>query len=331
MREVWKAPPVFSILACSAPLLSAKVFSSFTAFSVPAQEKPLGKRALAMRHTLPGPAFFSASTQHCSSSFCSKPATDSIACFPTWAASCMASPRSFTSRRPSSKLSTPAAHSAVYSPKESPAMHRGCSAAGWFCDFSLQMPARPPTNMAGWQNLVSASLSSGPFRHISKRSYPKISLAWESISFTSALSFTPSNMLTYWEPCPGKINAIGKVSFALSAFSAFSAFAVAELFAAAFGAVGSDFGSTLGSGLGSAYSFRLFPMPSAWYQPGGVFSSAAFKRDTRLSCLNFAALSLAVSPVLGSLPSGTTQRTWGSAWASRRSFTAASWPAMAAM
>eukprot|EP00409_Alexandrium_fundyense_P006549 CAMPEP_0195042892 /NCGR_PEP_ID=MMETSP0347-20130606/3353_1 /TAXON_ID=2932 /ORGANISM="Alexandrium fundyense, Strain CCMP1719" /LENGTH=52 /DNA_ID=CAMNT_0040070211 /DNA_START=90 /DNA_END=244 /DNA_ORIENTATION=+ len=51
MRDVWKAPEVFKILACSAPAFSLISFRRWMAGSVPAQEKPLGKSSLAIWQT----------------------------------------------------------------------------------------------------------------------------------------------------------------------------------------------------------------------------------------------------------------------------------------
>mmetsp|Transcript_85901 Transcript_85901/g.152159 ORF Transcript_85901/g.152159 Transcript_85901/m.152159 type:complete len:270 (+) Transcript_85901:298-1107(+) len=251
MSDVWKAPPVFNSLACKAPFFSTIDFNSSTAASVPAQAKPFGKSEFATRQTEPDPAVFSASLQQASNTDWSRPATESMACLPTWAASCMASPRSFTRRRPSSKLKTPAAHRAVYSPKERPATHCGRSAASARSLRSLEMPARPPTNMAGWQYFVSASFSSGPLRQSSNRSYPRIGFAFASMSLTSGISFTPSSILTYWEPWPGNKSASGKGGAAGTADGAGAA--------AGAGAAG----AAVGLALGSAYSLRLFTMPSS--------------------------------------------------------------------
>mmetsp|Transcript_97749 Transcript_97749/g.226656 ORF Transcript_97749/g.226656 Transcript_97749/m.226656 type:complete len:214 (+) Transcript_97749:116-757(+) len=170
IRGVWKAPAVFSTLACRAPAFSAMSLSWVMAFSVPPTEKPPGKRQLAIWHTDPVPSFLAASTQSgCSLSF-SRPATESMSCLPMAAASCMASPRSFTSFSPSSKDMTPAAQSAVYSPSESPAMTEARVTASGFSPLSFSRPARPPMNIAGWQYLVSSSFSSGPLRHMSRMS-----------------------------------------------------------------------------------------------------------------------------------------------------------------
>mmetsp|Transcript_3347 Transcript_3347/g.7912 ORF Transcript_3347/g.7912 Transcript_3347/m.7912 type:complete len:203 (-) Transcript_3347:852-1460(-) len=129
IKEVWKPPLVFSTLACRAPLPSARSFSFIMAVSVPATLKPLGKRTLATWQTAPEPSLEAASLQRPSRTARSSPATDTIACLPTEAASCMASPRSFTRRKPSAKSMTPAAQSAVYSPSERPAMHLALEAS----------------------------------------------------------------------------------------------------------------------------------------------------------------------------------------------------------
>mmetsp|Transcript_100521 Transcript_100521/g.183745 ORF Transcript_100521/g.183745 Transcript_100521/m.183745 type:complete len:246 (+) Transcript_100521:214-951(+) len=181
MRSVWKPPLVFKTLACNAPFCSASSFKAITAFSVPAQEKPLGKSSLAIWQTPLG-SFFAASAQSCVSLGFSMPATESIACLPTAAASCMASPLSLTSSKPSLKLNTPAAQRAVYSPRESPAMTWARVTASSFSPLSFSTPARPAMNIAGWQYLVSSSFASGPLRQRSRMSMPKTILAVLSIS-----------------------------------------------------------------------------------------------------------------------------------------------------
>mmetsp|Transcript_52018 Transcript_52018/g.123855 ORF Transcript_52018/g.123855 Transcript_52018/m.123855 type:complete len:212 (-) Transcript_52018:406-1041(-) len=200
ISAVWNAPAVFSTLACKAPAFSALSRRISMAASVPPHEKPFGKRAFAMEHTPPGPSFFAASAQSFSKTERSSPATESIFCLLARAASCMASPLSFTSFRASSNSKTPAAQSAVYSPSESPAMTWQEVAASSFWPRSFSKPAKPPMNMQGWQCLVSSSLSSGPLRQRSSTSQPKIGLAFSSISLTFGMSFTPSSILTYWDP-----------------------------------------------------------------------------------------------------------------------------------
>mmetsp|Transcript_173458 Transcript_173458/g.421906 ORF Transcript_173458/g.421906 Transcript_173458/m.421906 type:complete len:240 (+) Transcript_173458:376-1095(+) len=170
IKGVWKAPAVFRTFACKAPAFSAMVLSSLMAFSVPPTEKPPGKRQFAIWQTAPEPSFLAASTQRGWSLSFSSPATESINCLPRPAASCIASPRSFTSFRPSSKDMTPAAQSAVYSPSERPAMTEARFTASAFSSLSFSRPASPPMNMAGWQYLVSSSLSSGPFKQMSRMS-----------------------------------------------------------------------------------------------------------------------------------------------------------------
>mmetsp|Transcript_22531 Transcript_22531/g.67573 ORF Transcript_22531/g.67573 Transcript_22531/m.67573 type:complete len:236 (-) Transcript_22531:201-908(-) len=162
IRGVWKAPDVFRTLACSAPALSASSFNARMDFSVPATEKPLGKSSLAIWQTAPLPSFLAASPQSSCSLGFSRPATESISCLLTLAASCIASPRTFTIFRPSSKERTPAAQSAVYSPKERPAMTCARLTASSFSRRNFSTPARPAMNMAGWHLAVSSSLASGP-------------------------------------------------------------------------------------------------------------------------------------------------------------------------
>mmetsp|Transcript_125445 Transcript_125445/g.222302 ORF Transcript_125445/g.222302 Transcript_125445/m.222302 type:complete len:240 (-) Transcript_125445:491-1210(-) len=170
MSSVWKAPAVFRTLACIAPAFSAFAFRMSIAPDVPPQEKPLGKSALAIEQTPSMPSSCAASAHNFSRTNFSRPATESMACFPICAASCMASPRSFTSFSPSSKEKTPALHKAVYSPSERPATKVGLSAALGLVWRSFSTPARPAMKRAGWQYRVSSSFSSGPLRQMSRMS-----------------------------------------------------------------------------------------------------------------------------------------------------------------
>mmetsp|Transcript_10640 Transcript_10640/g.30299 ORF Transcript_10640/g.30299 Transcript_10640/m.30299 type:complete len:200 (+) Transcript_10640:476-1075(+) len=175
MSCVWKAPLVFKIFDCKAPFSSASAFSAFTAFSVPAQEKPSGKSSLAIWQTALGPSFFAACLQRSVSFALGMPATDSISCLPSCAASCIDSPRSLTNLRPSSKEKTPAAQSAVYSPKDRPAQTLNRVAASLLSARNFSRPASPATNITGWQYRVSSSFASGPLRQSSMTSKPRIS------------------------------------------------------------------------------------------------------------------------------------------------------------
>mmetsp|Transcript_29069 Transcript_29069/g.44717 ORF Transcript_29069/g.44717 Transcript_29069/m.44717 type:complete len:207 (-) Transcript_29069:147-767(-) len=131
----------------------------------------------------------------------------------TWgdasAASCMASPRTFTIFRPVSKSKTPATVSATYSPKESPATAWQRSIRSGLVPRNFSMAARPPTYMAGWQNFVCSSLDSGPLMQRSSRSQPRIFSAVASISFTAGRSFTLLSIFTYCEPWPGNMRPTG--------------------------------------------------------------------------------------------------------------------------
>mmetsp|Transcript_7578 Transcript_7578/g.17367 ORF Transcript_7578/g.17367 Transcript_7578/m.17367 type:complete len:226 (+) Transcript_7578:146-823(+) len=182
MRLVWNPPEVLRILACRAPAFSARSFNATMAFSVPAHEKPLGKSSLAIWQMAPLPSFLAASLHRASSLLFSTPATDSIACLPTAAASCMASPRSLTSFSPSSKVKTPAAQRAVYSPRERPAQTWNLSTTSGLSPRSFSTPARPAMNITGWQYLVSSSFASGPFLQSSITSKPRMLFALASIS-----------------------------------------------------------------------------------------------------------------------------------------------------
>mmetsp|Transcript_49943 Transcript_49943/g.151991 ORF Transcript_49943/g.151991 Transcript_49943/m.151991 type:complete len:299 (+) Transcript_49943:469-1365(+) len=187
-----------------APASCAAVCKLSMAFFVPAHEKPLGKRMLAIWQTSPPTACLA---HRPSSVSWSRPATDSMACGLLRAASLMAAPRTFTNSMPCSNVKTPATHKAVYSPSDSPATHENFSAASGLSLRSLTMPAIPPRNMAGWHTLVSSRSSALPFRHMSSKSLPNTAFAVAIISFTSASSFRPDNIPMYCEPCPGNINA----------------------------------------------------------------------------------------------------------------------------
>mmetsp|Transcript_111068 Transcript_111068/g.269915 ORF Transcript_111068/g.269915 Transcript_111068/m.269915 type:complete len:287 (-) Transcript_111068:566-1426(-) len=210
MSCVWKPPEVFRTLACSAPALSESSLSARMAASVPATEKPLGKSSLAIWQTALPPSFLAASAQSSCSFGLSRPATESISCLLRPAACCMASPRSFTSFRPSSNEKTPAAQSAVYSPRDSPAMTCARVTASSFSPRSFSMPASPATNIAGWQLEVSSNLDSGPSRQSLSRLKPRMASAFVSMLFTAGLSLRPLIIFTYCEPWPGKRRPMGK-------------------------------------------------------------------------------------------------------------------------
>mmetsp|Transcript_62767 Transcript_62767/g.132568 ORF Transcript_62767/g.132568 Transcript_62767/m.132568 type:complete len:236 (-) Transcript_62767:536-1243(-) len=170
MSGVWKAPEVFKTFAWRAPAASTAGRRASIAFFVPPTAKPLGKSSFAIWQTPSLPSSARNFSHRGTSLAFSSPATESINCSPTEAASCIASPRSFTRVSPSSKLNTPAAQRAVYSPKLKPAMTAHLSTAAALSMRSFSTAAKPPTNMAGWQYLVSESLSSGPSRQSARRS-----------------------------------------------------------------------------------------------------------------------------------------------------------------
>mmetsp|Transcript_114635 Transcript_114635/g.370425 ORF Transcript_114635/g.370425 Transcript_114635/m.370425 type:complete len:269 (+) Transcript_114635:420-1226(+) len=209
MRGVWKAPDVFSTFACRAPALSATSFSFRMASSEPATEKPLGKSSLAIWHTAPLPSFLAASAQRTWSFGLSKPATESMACLLAVAAAFIASPRIFTSFNPSSTEKTPATQSAVYSPSERPATTWQRVTASSRSIRSFSTPAKPATNNAGWQLIVSSSFDSGPLMQRSSRSKPKMVLAFARMSLTAGMSLVVAIIFTYWEPWPGNRRPMG--------------------------------------------------------------------------------------------------------------------------
>mmetsp|Transcript_53700 Transcript_53700/g.149381 ORF Transcript_53700/g.149381 Transcript_53700/m.149381 type:complete len:230 (-) Transcript_53700:507-1196(-) len=151
-----------------------------------------------------------------SSSF-SRPATESMACSLMVAAFCMASPRNLTSLNPSSKVKTPAAHNAVYSPRESPAVASKRSTASARLRRSFSMPTMPATNTMGWQYWVSSSFSSGPLRQSSSTSYPRMPFAVANIVCTAGMSLQPSIIFKYCEPWPGNMRAAGNILLFITA------------------------------------------------------------------------------------------------------------------
>mmetsp|Transcript_23249 Transcript_23249/g.63332 ORF Transcript_23249/g.63332 Transcript_23249/m.63332 type:complete len:269 (-) Transcript_23249:390-1196(-) len=253
MSEVWKAPAVLRTFACRAPAFSAMVLSSLMAFSVPPTEKPPGKRQFAMEQTAPAPSFLAASTQRGASLSFSSPATESISCLPSCAASCIASPRSFTSFRPSSNEKTPATQSAVYSPSERPATTLARVTASSRSARSFSTPAMPATNIAGWQFWVSSRAVSGPSRQSFRMSLPRIDSALAKYSFTFGMSLTFVIIFTYCEPWPGKSKPIGK---GFCAGAADSAAVMAS--------------SPSSSGSASSPPYFLGSRPCCWAAPGRI-------------------------------------------------------------
>mmetsp|Transcript_69440 Transcript_69440/g.157568 ORF Transcript_69440/g.157568 Transcript_69440/m.157568 type:complete len:242 (-) Transcript_69440:66-791(-) len=169
---VWKAPEVLRTFAWRAPASSAFTFSSSTASFEPATENPFGKRWFAIWQT---PPFLEAITSLMRSltTDSSKPATESIPCCgpPSFVASkSMASPRDFTRLSPVSKSKTPATVSAVYSPSDRPATALQSDTLLGSSISSCLTAANPAMYMAGWQNFVCSSFSSGPFRMMSMMS-----------------------------------------------------------------------------------------------------------------------------------------------------------------
>mmetsp|Transcript_101579 Transcript_101579/g.291579 ORF Transcript_101579/g.291579 Transcript_101579/m.291579 type:complete len:309 (-) Transcript_101579:742-1668(-) len=222
MSEVWKAPEVLMIFACRALAPIAREHNSSTAFRVPAHVKPEGKRTLATFTVAPGAGSAAAARSQSSSRVCrGRPAIEHMACGTSSEARCMASARSFTRRRPSSKVKTPAATSAVYSPSDSPATAWQLSTASSLASLKRSMAAKPAMSIKGWQCLVSAITSSGPLSISCFGSQPKIDSAFLSMSLTKALSMTSLSMPTYCEPWPGKSSATGTVTFTFARGSTF--------------------------------------------------------------------------------------------------------------
>mmetsp|Transcript_15911 Transcript_15911/g.41105 ORF Transcript_15911/g.41105 Transcript_15911/m.41105 type:complete len:222 (+) Transcript_15911:343-1008(+) len=196
IRGVCNAPQLISF-ACNAPP-SLTDFSSFCIEStVPAHVAPLGNSSFVRQHTAFGPSL-SLISLHMASSFLQRiPATVSVACAGCFEASATASPCTLTMRRASSKLSTPAATSAAYSPTSRPATAPGRDALSGLVCFSCSRAANPAMKSTGW--LISGWLSfdNGPFKHTSKGSQPRSPFATSSICLTPGSSLTPPSMPTY--------------------------------------------------------------------------------------------------------------------------------------
>mmetsp|Transcript_604 Transcript_604/g.1669 ORF Transcript_604/g.1669 Transcript_604/m.1669 type:complete len:214 (+) Transcript_604:374-1015(+) len=202
IRGVWKAPPALMTRACSARAFVASWQSFSTASLLPAQVKPAGKSTLAIWQMVSSGLGMAAlaSLQSFSSVGRSRPATEHMLWGTASVASCIASARIFTSLRQSSNSSTPAAQIAVYSPRLRPATACGRSTTSFLDSRMTSIAARPATNIAGWQCLVSLSLSSGPFKHSSLTSQPSTFSAVARRSLTAALFTQSFSMPTYWEP-----------------------------------------------------------------------------------------------------------------------------------
>mmetsp|Transcript_6895 Transcript_6895/g.18542 ORF Transcript_6895/g.18542 Transcript_6895/m.18542 type:complete len:261 (+) Transcript_6895:269-1051(+) len=217
MSGVWKAPPALMTRACSALAAVASTQSLSTAVLSPAQVKPAGNRTFAIWHTALGLASASfASLQSLSSVGRSRPATEHICCGTDSVAACIAIARILTSSRQSSKSSTSAAQMAVYSPRLRPAVAWTRRTSSFRVCLITSTPARPATNMAGWQYRVSLSLDSGPLRHRSLRSQPSTFSALASISATAGRCMQSFIMPTYCEPWPAKRMATGRAGFPLA-------------------------------------------------------------------------------------------------------------------
>mmetsp|Transcript_40865 Transcript_40865/g.117403 ORF Transcript_40865/g.117403 Transcript_40865/m.117403 type:complete len:267 (-) Transcript_40865:683-1483(-) len=207
----WKAPPVLITLACKARAFVARSHNFSIVVLLPAQVKPAGNKTLAIWHVASGTpvSALRASPQRRSSVARSRPATEHMHCGTMLVAPCMASARIFTSLRHSSKSRTPAAQIAVYSPRLRPATACKRSTASRFDSRRTSTAASPARNIAGWQYLVSDNFSSGPCKHNSRTSNPRIFCALSSIVRTAGKCIQSFSMPTYWEPCPGNNSATG--------------------------------------------------------------------------------------------------------------------------
>mmetsp|Transcript_48809 Transcript_48809/g.111185 ORF Transcript_48809/g.111185 Transcript_48809/m.111185 type:complete len:220 (-) Transcript_48809:368-1027(-) len=196
------------------------------------------------------------------------------------AASCIASPRTFTTSMPVSKSQTWATVIATYSPRDNPATAWQRSTFSGRSTLSRSTPARPPMYMAGWQYFVSSNLDSGPLRHSSSRSNPKVRDAFVSMAFTAGSSLTADNIFTYCEPWPGKISATGSFgsddtergSGSATSSIAMLAFLGSFSFSFSFSSFSSSCASDLDAGCASASSLRAVARARA---SGPIASSAS--------------------------------------------------------
>mmetsp|Transcript_103788 Transcript_103788/g.310003 ORF Transcript_103788/g.310003 Transcript_103788/m.310003 type:complete len:224 (+) Transcript_103788:177-848(+) len=124
----------------------------------------------------------------------------------------MASARALTRARPSAKLKTPAAQSAVYSPAERPHTAWGLLTASGFLARSFSRPARPAMKMRGWELTMSRNLASGPSVQTCITSKPRMSLACFSMSWTAGRSCADLSICIFSEPTPGNMMPMGNGS-----------------------------------------------------------------------------------------------------------------------
>mmetsp|Transcript_86916 Transcript_86916/g.235534 ORF Transcript_86916/g.235534 Transcript_86916/m.235534 type:complete len:223 (-) Transcript_86916:540-1208(-) len=192
-----------------APRFRASSRAASTAPDVPESTKPEGNNRFPILHTPPSSAAC-ASSQSSSTSSSPRPITETIFWPPApvaSAASLMSSPRNFARRTPSSKPKQPAAHSAASSPQERPAAAAASPLALPSWSRSHSSPHMLATKMAGWHTSSWCSFSSGPISVTSKRSYPRISLAFWIIGHALACSSAQPIMPSLCEPCPAKRSA----------------------------------------------------------------------------------------------------------------------------
>ena len=163
---VWKAPATSSRTHFIAPAASAASASRWQASADPETTQLPGHRTLANASTSP-PRTWSHNVWIDSRS---NPNTASIVPGRSSAHSCMARPRTSTSRTASSKSMEPANTSAVYSPSDKPAaidtLPSGLSAR----PLSTSSMARLVTKIAGWLMAVVLRWSTGPFLQMAARS-----------------------------------------------------------------------------------------------------------------------------------------------------------------
>mmetsp|Transcript_115949 Transcript_115949/g.322899 ORF Transcript_115949/g.322899 Transcript_115949/m.322899 type:complete len:314 (-) Transcript_115949:535-1476(-) len=216
MSGVWKAPEpaAFSSWACLQPsVVRTRWRSLSTAAAEPAHVNPQGKSRCVTWQTSPGSSRDASQSRSRVSR--SRPATVSVRWGEASAASCMASPRTFTISRHVWKSKTPAKVKAAYSPSDSPATAPHLSRQPGRLALSFSMAARPLMYITGWHSRVSSSqvgIASGPrkssyteFTGCSSRgSKPRSSQALHSMACTAGSPRAPESSRRDREAWSGK-------------------------------------------------------------------------------------------------------------------------------
>ena len=134
-----------------------------------------------------------------------RPSTAAMVPGRVFPATCMACPRTLTTRKPSSTRMTPAATSAASSPTLCPATRSGCSPRL----LSTSRAAMLWAKIAGCVTAVCLSDSAGPLKQNDLMSMSSTSSTRSKILCASgAVLYRSCPMPTNWEPCPGNRKAV---------------------------------------------------------------------------------------------------------------------------